>query len=110
ELEPPLEERVVGEQLLQPCVDRRDILFVAGERGPAEGADAAAEERPDIGRDEARVCERFRYSGFIGLPAKIVAIIENIAAGSDELEQTLDVPGDRLAGAAEIRIGIARAE
>ena len=110
ELEPPLEKRVVGEQLLQPCVDRRDVLFGPGERDPAEWPDAAAEERPDIGRDEARVCERVRYPGLIGLPSKVVAIIENIAAGSDELEQALDVPGDRLAGTAEVRVGIARAE
>ena len=55
ELEPALEERILGEEASQRVVDRGDVGRVAGERGPAERADAAAEERPDIGRDEARV-------------------------------------------------------
>ena len=55
ELEPALEQRVVGEEPPELVVDRRDVGRVARERRPAEGADAAAEERPDIGRDEARV-------------------------------------------------------
>ena len=50
------------------------------------------------------------YPSFIGLPTKIVAIIENIATGSDELEQPLDVPRDGLTGAPEVLLGIARAQ
>ena len=53
--EPALQEDVVGEQPLQLAIDRLDVGGVAGEHGPPERADAAAEERPDIGRDEARV-------------------------------------------------------
>ena len=53
--EPPLQERVVGKQPLQRAIDHLDIGGVAGEHGPPERADSAAEERPDIGRDEARV-------------------------------------------------------
>ena len=59
EREPPLKQRVVGEQLRQLGVDRRDVGRVTGERGPAERPDPATEERPDIARDEARVCEGF---------------------------------------------------
>ena len=55
ELEPPLEEGIVGEEPPQLLVDDRDVGRVAGERSPAERPDPAAEERPDIGRDEARV-------------------------------------------------------
>ena len=55
ELQPAQEQRVVGEQPPELVVDRRDVGRVARESGPPEGADAAAEERPDIGRDEARV-------------------------------------------------------
>src|SRR6266545_3606917 len=58
QLEPLLEEPVVRKELTQHPVDCCDVLRVAGEHGPAEGTDASAEERPDIGRDEARVCER----------------------------------------------------
>ena len=53
--EPPLQEDVVGKQPLQLAIDRLDVGGVAGEHRPPERADAAAEERPDIGRDEARV-------------------------------------------------------
>ena len=53
--EPPLQEDVVGEQRLQLAVDHLDVRRVAGQRRPPERADAPAEERPDIGRDEARV-------------------------------------------------------
>ena len=54
-LQPAQEQRVVGEQPPELVVDRRDVGRVARESGPPERADAAAEERPDIGRDEARV-------------------------------------------------------
>ena len=36
----------------------RDVRRITGEHRPPERPDAAAEERPDVGRDEARVCER----------------------------------------------------
>ena len=55
ELEPALEQRVVGEELAELPVDRGDVGRVARQRRPPERPDAAAEERPDIGRDEARV-------------------------------------------------------
>ena len=55
QLEPPLQELVVGEELAQHLVDRRDVGRVPGQGCPAKRPDAAAEERPDIGRDEARV-------------------------------------------------------
>ena len=53
--EPALQEDVVGEQSLQLSIDCLDVGRVAREHRPAERADAAAEERPDIGRDKARV-------------------------------------------------------
>ena len=55
ELEPALEQVVVGEEPPQLLVDDSDVGRVAGERGPTERPDPPAEERPDIGRDEARV-------------------------------------------------------
>src|SRR5581483_5271160 len=79
DLEPPLQERVVREELLQSFVDGGDVAGIAGEGGPAERADPAAEERADIGRDEARVCEGLAYACFTGLTSQVVAIVENIA-------------------------------
>src|SRR4029079_8657332 len=61
EIEPPLKEAVVREETPQRPVDRCDVLRIARKHGPAEGSDAAAEKRSDIGRDEARVCESLRY-------------------------------------------------
>ena len=55
ELEPALQQRIVGEKPPELLVDRRDIGRVARKDGPPEGADAVAEEGPDVGRDEARV-------------------------------------------------------
>jgi hypothetical protein len=55
ELEPALEEGVVGEEVAEHRVDRRDVRRLARQRRPPERADAATEQRPDIGRDEARV-------------------------------------------------------
>ena len=55
EREPPLQQGIVGKELPQLRVDRRDVGRVPGQRRPAERPDAATEERPDIGRDEARV-------------------------------------------------------
>src|SRR6266516_1408981 len=63
ELEPALKQHVVRKQLLQSRVDGRDVGLVPGERRPPERSDSTAEERSDIGRDEARVCERILYAG-----------------------------------------------
>src|SRR5580765_4962029 len=46
----------------------------------------------------------------MGLPAKIVAIIENIAARPDVLEQALDVPCNRLPCPPQVLVRIARAQ
>ena len=105
-----LEQAVAGEQPPQLLVDGRDVGRVAGERCPPERADAAAEERPDIGRDEARVCECVLDSCLERLPSQVVAIVENIAAVPDELEHGVDMDGDGLARQPQVLIGIALPE
>jgi len=67
QVEPALEDGVVGKQAAERFVDRRDVGLIARESGPAKRPDALTEERPDIGRDEARVCERLLYASCIGL-------------------------------------------
>src|SRR3954469_16891716 len=57
QLQPALEQDVVGKEPTQRLVDYGDVGLVAGKRGPPKWADPFAEERPDIGRDEARVCK-----------------------------------------------------
>src|SRR5262249_28364453 len=84
--EPPLQKRIVRRQLPPPVVDRCDVSRIAGQHCPPERTDSATKERPDIGRDEARVCERVLYTTFTRLTPQIVAIIENIDAPPDVLE------------------------
>src|SRR6266511_5748205 len=55
ELEPSLEERIVREEVAEHCVDGRNVRRLTGERRPPKRTNAATEERPNIGRDEARV-------------------------------------------------------
>ena len=72
QLEPALQEEVVREELEQRPVDRCDVVRIPRERGPAERADAAAEERPDIGRDKARVCESVLDACLLCLPRRLL--------------------------------------
>ena len=59
-VEPVVQMRVVRHQLLHLGVGAVDVLGIARQRGPAERPDAAAEQRPDIGRHEARKARRRR--------------------------------------------------
>ena len=59
QIEPALQRLVPWKELPQRLVDHVDVGRVPREHRPPERPDTAAEERPDIGRDESRVCERF---------------------------------------------------
>src|SRR5207247_463383 len=74
ELEPPLKESIPGKLFQQRHVYDGDVKLITRERSPAEGPDAATEERPDIGRDKARVCESVGYTRLMSLPSEVVAI------------------------------------
>ena len=106
ELEPALEDCVVGKEATQHLVDRRDVGRVAGQDRPPKRPDSATEERADIGRDEARVCEGLLYARLRGLTSQVVAIIENIASCPDVLEQCLDMPCDRRSSPAQVLVGV----
>ena len=110
ELEPPLEERVVGEQRLELAVDPGDVGRIPGERGPAERPDPPAEQRPDIGRDESRVCESVAQARPIGLTSQVVAIVENVASHPDELDHRPDVRHDRLGRQPQVLLRIPLAQ
>src|SRR5690349_7535744 len=57
QLEPALENAVLRKEPPQHVVDRRDVRRVTRQHRPAERPDPSTEERSNIGRDEARVCE-----------------------------------------------------
>ena len=108
-VEPAVEVRVVGDQLLHLGVGLVDVLGIARQRGPAERADAAAEQRPDIGGDEAGEVEGVGDALVEGFLADVVAIVEGRNAHFLEGEHRLDMAGHRLARGGGDRGGIALA-
>ena len=105
-LEPALQQLILREQVLERLVDHGDVARLAGERCPAEGADPARKQRPDIGRDESRVCEG-SFRRLECLPSEMCHNRKH-SYPSDELEQPLDVPRDRARAGAGTRPGRAR--
>ena len=75
-VEPVVQVRVVGDQLLHLGVGAVDVLRIARERRPAERADAAAEQRADIGRHEAREIEGVLHALVLRHLADVVAVVE----------------------------------
>ncbi len=80
-VEPVVQMRVAGGQFLHLGIGLVDILRIARQGRPAERADAAAEQRADIGRHEARESEGVFEAFVLGDLADIVAIIERRHAG-----------------------------
>lgn len=80
-LDPAVQRLVLREQLQHRLVGLVDVGRLAGERGPAEGALALAEEGADVGGDEAGEVEGAVVPGEPGLAADGVAVIEDLGAG-----------------------------
>ena len=75
-VEPVMQMRIVGNQFLDLGVGLVDVLRVARERHPAERSDAAAEQRPDVLRHEAREIEGSRDARIERDLADVVAVVE----------------------------------
>ena len=75
-VEPVVQMRVVRQQLLHLRVGAVDVLRIAGERGPAERADAAAEQRADVGRHEAGESEGVGDALVLRHLPDVVAVVE----------------------------------
>ena len=84
---------VLREQFLDGLVGDGDVLRITGERHPAERAKALAEQRTDVGRDEAGEFERPVVAALAGLIADGVAVVEDLGAGVLEFHHRLDVAG-----------------
>ena len=108
-VEPAVEVRIVGDQLLHALVGAVDVLGIAAQRGPAERADAAAEQRADVGWDEAGEVEGVGDALVLGFLADVVAVIEGRDAHVLEREHRLDVARHRFARGLGDRGGIALA-
>ena len=97
-VEPPVQMRAVGHQLLHLGIGLVDVLRIARERGPAERPDTAAEQRPDIGRHEARIAEGIGHALFQRHLADVVAIVDRRHAELVEFEHGADMARHRLLG------------
>ena len=82
---------VVGNKLLDLRVGAVDVLGVPGQRDPAEGADAAAEQRPDVGGHEAGEVERVLDPVVAGDLADVVAVVEYRDAHALKAQQVPDM-------------------
>ncbi len=95
-VEPVMQMRVVGDQLLHLGVGAIDILRLARQRGPAERPYTAAEQRPDVGRHETRESEGVGHALVQRHLADIVAVIEGGGALFMEGQHRLDMHRHRF--------------
>ena len=104
-LDPPGERRVVGELLEHGAVGRRDVGRVARQRDPPERSLALAEQRADVGGEEARVVERPVEAAEACLGTQAVAVVEDLAAAIEEPDHRPAVGGHALARPADQLVG-----
>ncbi len=76
-VEPAVQVRVLRKELLHLRVGLPDVVRVARQRDPAERPLAAAEERPDVGRHEAREGERVLDAFVERDLADVVAVVDD---------------------------------
>src|SRR5580704_13107311 len=76
-VEPVMQRGIVGHELLHLLIGAIDILRVARQRGAAERTDAAAKQRPDIGRHEPRKIEGILYALLERHLSYVVAVIDD---------------------------------
>ncbi len=109
-LDPAAEAGVVGEELEDGPVGRRDVGRIARQGDPAERAPPLAELRPDEGRHEARVGEGVLDAGLLRHGPQVVAVVEDDRSSRLEGEQRPDLGAHRLDGAADVDVGLGRPE
>ena len=110
ETNPSRQRLVVRKHLEDRAVGGGDVLWIAGERRPAEGPLAFAEERSNVLGHEARDVERIRDARLHGLAPDVVAVIEDDAAAALQRQHGLDVPSHRGNASRDVALGITGAE
>ncbi len=104
--DPVGQDVIVGKRLQQMVVDLADVITVVGQRNPAERADGAGEQRPQIGLGEDLDIEGIRHAALTGLGADEVAVVEHHGAGPLEAEHGADMAHDGVAAFLHERLGI----
>ena len=97
-VQPAVQVGVIRDQFLDLGVGLVDVLGVAGQRRPAERADAAAEQWADVSRDETGEVEGIAHALFLGHLADVVAVVEGRHAHLLEVEHGLYMHGHGLLG------------
>jgi len=108
-VEPIVQMRIVGQQLLHFRVGAIDVFRIARQRAPAERSDAAAKQRADIGRHEAWKIEGVRDAVFLRHLADIVPVIDRRHAHAVEGEHRAHMFRHRMFCCALHALGIAGA-
>ncbi len=94
-IEPLMQVRIVGNQLLDLGVGFVDVFGIAREGYPAKWTDAAAKQRPNVFGNETRNVEGLRDAGIESHLPDVVAVVENRQPHALEAQQILDVLGHR---------------
>ena len=102
----PAAQMGIIDQFLDLGVGLVNILRITGKSRPAERADAAAEQRADIGGHEAGEVERPRHALIQGDLADVVAVIDHGRAGRLKIKHGLDMAGDGGGGGGRDGAGI----
>ena len=108
--DPARDVLLVAEELEDRVVGGVDVGRVARERHPAKRALALAEQRADVGGDEAGVGEGVRVAVGGGEPAQRVAVVEGLGAGLLQQPDGGHVGDRALADAAQVVVGIGGAQ
>ena len=95
-VEPAVQVVVVREELLERFVSHPNIFRISGQGDPAEGAEALAEQRSDVGRHKAGELKGTVITGLAGFIADGVAVVEHDRALVLEADHCGDVLGHRL--------------
>ena len=105
-VEPAVQGGIVGNQFFHFGIGFVDVFGVARQSHPAERADAAAEQRADVGGHEAGEIESVGHAFFFRHLADVVAVIEGGHAHFLEIEHGLHVYGHRFFGGFHRAFGV----
>ena len=110
QVEPVVQVGVIGQQLLHLRVGFVDILWVAGEGHPAEGADPPAKKRPQVSRDETGEVEGSHHPCLEGDLADVVAVVKRHGSRLPQFQHGPHVHGDGAPGRLDHRTGVLPAQ
>src|SRR6516165_241621 len=107
---PSRQRFIAWKRLEHRLVGAINVLWIAGQRYPAERAASLTEERPDVLRYESGNTEGIRHAGFASMSAYIVAVIKRDSAPVLELPHCTNMDSHRCNRPADVDIGLLGSE